>query len=80
MQAHDLYVLASTLAAHRNWSIGTVGAYAANDGKFFLRIEEGGGCTLRTARKVLDWLSENWPDDLEWPRHIPRPSKSKEAA
>ncbi len=80
MQATDLLTLSKALAQHRNWSLSTVSIYAANDGKFFQRIEAGGGCTLRTAHRVVTWFSTNWPDDLAWPRDIPRPPKTKEAA
>lgn len=73
MQATDLKVLAEALAAHRNWSLTTIGAYAANDGKFFSRVAAGGGCTLKTASAVLNWFAQNWPADLEWPRAVPRP-------
>uniref|UniRef100_A4WS10 Uncharacterized protein n=1 Tax=Cereibacter sphaeroides (strain ATCC 17025 / ATH 2.4.3) TaxID=349102 RepID=A4WS10_CERS5 len=62
------------LSRHRNWSLSTVAIYASNDGKFFKRVAEGGGCTLRTAQRVVGWFSENWPDDLEWPAHIARPN------
>lgn len=80
MQATDLLMLSEALAQHRNWSLSTVGFYAANDGKFFQRIQSGGGCTLRTAHRVTVWFADNWPADLAWPRDIPRPPKSKEAA
>lgn len=80
MQATDLLTLANALIRHRNWSLSTVAIYAANDGKFFKRIEEGGGCTLRTAQRVLNWFAANWPDDLDWPPHIPRPTTSKKEA
>ena len=80
MQATDLLTLANAMIRHHNWSLSTVAIYAANDGKFFRRIEDGGGCTLRTAQRVLTWFHENWPEDLEWPRTIPRPTPKKEAA
>ncbi len=80
MQATDLLTLSKMLARHHNWSLSTVALYAANDGKFLRRIEAGGGCTLRTASRVMAWLSTNWPTDLAWPVDIQRPSKVKVAA
>jgi hypothetical protein len=77
MQAHDLLKLAEALSRHRNWSLSTVALYAANDGKFFKRIAESGGCTLRTAQRVVGWFAANWPDDLSWPVDIPRPHPPK---
>lgn len=65
--------------AHTGRRPSTVGNYAVNEGKFFDRIEEGRTCTISTAQKLLGWLSDNWPADLEWPRGVPRPRK-REAA
>ncbi|MDF3420188.1 hypothetical protein HKX23_17705 [Sulfitobacter sp. KE29] len=67
-------------SCHSGLSLATVSTYAANDGKFFRRLDEGAGCTLKTAERVVEWFAANWPDDLEWPRDIPRPSKKKDAA
>lgn len=82
MRTQDLITIASTYSAHVGLKLSTIGAYSVNDGKFFDRLGAGGSCTLRTARRVFDYLSDNWPADLEWPRDIPRPkpSKNKEAA
>jgi len=80
MQATDLLTLANVLARHRNWSLSKVAIYAANDGKFFKRIEEGGGCTLRTAQRVLGWFHKNWAADLEWPQGIERPTQQRKVA
>lgn len=38
------------------------------------------GCTVRTFDRVLTWFNQHWPGDLEWPRDIPRPPKSKKEA
>lgn len=86
MREQDLHKLAELMSADRGLSIGTIGLYAAKDGKFFGRIAGGGGCTLRTANRVVRWFSENWPEDQAWPSDIPRPphprrkSSKKEAA
>lgn len=71
---------ARTYAAHVGLKLTSVGNYAVNDGKFFSRIDAQGSCTYRTGQKLISYLDANWPADLEWPRDIPRPSKSKEAA
>lgn len=39
----------------------TVGNMIVNDGKFFDRIEAGGGCTMATYEKVMCWFKENTP-------------------
>lgn len=76
----QLQALANVLHQHTGLQLSTIGTYGANDGKIFKRWEEGGGCTLRTAELLLRWFSTNWPEDLAWPRDIPRPPKSKVAA
>ena len=38
--------------------------------------------TTRRAARAIQWFSDNWPSDLEWPAEIPRPEpqEPKEAA
>lgn len=80
MERTQLLSLANAYSAHTALKLTTLGAYAVNDGKFFARLEDGGECMPRTAKKVMRWFSEVWPEDLAWPRDIPRPAKSKAAA
>lgn len=80
MKTETLVILAETYAAHRGLALSTVSTYAATDGKFFPELKKGAGCTLRRAARVLTWFSANWPDDLEWPRDIPRPAPKRRVA
>ncbi|MDT8856467.1 hypothetical protein RNZ50_15845 [Paracoccaceae bacterium Fryx2] len=80
MTTQNILSVAQAYAHHSGLKLSTVGAYAVNDGKFFVRLLGGGGCTLKTAARVMAWFSDNWPSDLEWPRDIPRPKPRKEAA
>ncbi|MXY66978.1 MAG: hypothetical protein F4Y47_00255 [Acidobacteriia bacterium] len=32
-----------------------------------------GHVTIRTAARLLQWLSDHWPPHLEWPPDVPRP-------
>lgn len=80
MDTRTLVNLAQAYAAHLGLALSTVATYAANDGKYFRRLDEGAGCTIAKATRIVAWFSENWPDDLEWPADIPRPPKSTEAA
>lgn len=77
----ELFSLAELLSSFTDLKLSTIGTYAANDGKTFARWARGGSCTLPTSERILQWFSDNWPDDLTWPTEIPRPSqtKSKEA-
>lgn len=77
MNLERIVEAARSLAEHTGLKLSTVAVYAVNDGKFFDRIKAGGSCTLRTADRLTRYLSDNWPDDLEWPHDIPRPAPSK---
>ncbi|RDD65020.1 hypothetical protein DU478_17620 [Thalassococcus profundi] len=77
MSTDQLLQLAREFGRHKGLKLSTVGAYTANDGKFFLRIAGGAGCTLNTAMRICQWFSDNWPPDLEWPSDIPRPAPVK---
>ena len=70
---HDIEKLARTFSGHTHLKLSTIANYAVNDGKMFIRFEKGGSCTLKTATRMMNWLSERWPEDLEWPADIPRP-------
>lgn len=39
-------------------SLATIATKVMNDGKFFDRIENGGGFTVRTYEKCMQWFSE----------------------
>lgn len=57
MQPHDLMTLADRYTGHVGIKLSTVGAYSANDGKFFLRLGDGYDCRTKTAQKVADWFT-----------------------
>lgn len=80
MTIEQIRSLADAYSAHTGLKKTTLGVYAVNDGKFFGRLKDGYDCRTKTARKVSEWFSANWPEDLEWPRSIPRPTPSKENA
>lgn len=76
IQTH-MTTLCAAYAAHTNLSHWRVSFLARGDGQFFKRLSEGKGCTVKTAAQVIQWFADSWPSDLEWPRSIPRPSKTK---
>jgi hypothetical protein len=74
---------ATAFAARRNMKLTTLGRKAANDSPFFTRLEESR--TSFTARKydeIIQWFSDHWPADLEWPSAVVRPKRAsmREAA
>ena len=76
----NLLELASLLGTHTNVSHWRVSFLATGNGQFFRNLKDGKTCTTKTAAKVMQWFSDNWPDDLAWPRDIARPAKTKRAA
>lgn len=80
MDKRHLIRLGEAYARHRGLELSTVSTYAAGDGKWLVRLKGPASCTLRKAAAVIQWFSERWPADLEWPNDIPRPDKSKKEA
>ena len=84
MDACGLRRTALRYATARGVSLSTVGLYAVGSGTVFSRLADG-RVTLRTVAAITAWLSDHWPDHLEWPPDVPRPepspaSEAKEAA
>lgn len=81
MEPKTLAKLGEVYGEHMSLKLSTVSTYAAHDGKWLTNLaSEEAGCTLKKFNRVLAWFDANWPADLEWPRHIPRPSKTKKEA
>jgi hypothetical protein len=41
--------------------------------RLFGRLEEGLGYHSTSGENAMQWFSDNWPDDLPWPRSVYRP-------
>lgn len=80
MQTQTIVKLGRLYADHHGKTLSTVSTYAANDGKWLPGLERGASCTLRKAASAVQWFSDHWPEDLEWPRDIQRPVQKKGAA
>lgn len=44
-------------------------------GDFFRGLMAGADCRTSTADRAMQWFSDNWPDDLAWPKDIARPAR-----
>jgi hypothetical protein len=72
---------ATAFAQKRNVKLTTLGRKAANDSPFFTRLKDNR--TSFTARKydeIIQWFSDHWPADLEWPQGVLRPVSAKTKA
>lgn len=82
-QRAALIALTDALAHHQGVTHFAISMRALGKGDFFKRLKEGGDCRTATASRLMAFFVSTWPADLEWPRNIPRPTKtpkSKEAA
>ena len=70
----NLRSCADAFALARGLEVSTVGRLAANDGRFFERIEAGSSFTARKYDETIRWFAGNWPSNAEWPAHVARPA------
>lgn len=54
--------------------VSTVSRYATGSGETIARLRRGHAITTRRAERAFRFLSENWPEPVEWPADIPRPA------
>ena len=60
-------------AAGRGISVSYASRLATGSGDTVVRIEERGmSLTARRARRIIEYLSDHWPEGLEWPPDVPR--------
>lgn len=59
---------------------GIAETYAARritgSGDTLARLDRGMSLTTRRAERIVQWLSDHWPESAEWPTDIPRPAPS----
>lgn len=67
-----------TEATGRRW--GGVSTDASNDGKTFDRIAAGKVVTVQRCERIIQWFSDNWPADCDWPAQVDRPQERSDAA
>ena len=77
MNSNDVIRIARIYAESRCLTMSTLGTYAAGDSRFFSRLTAD-RVTIRRAKRVLQWFSDNWPEGLEWPADIARPAPTLE--
>lgn len=57
-------------------SLSTLSTNLLNGGTQLKRIADGGDLNTRKFEQAMSWLSENWPDNAEWPADVARPAMS----
>ena len=76
MFSKNIYRLASRYAMLRGMSLASLGTYAVRDGTFLKRLPVG-RVTLRRAELLLQYISDNWPEGIDWPSYIDRPKPAR---
>lgn len=51
-------------------AVSRVGCEIARDGKFIMRLKEGGDCTTRTYENAMTWFSRSWPSKSSMPTEL----------
>ena len=72
----QLVALCALFAENTGRSISTVSRHATGSGETIARLRRGHTITTRRAERAFRFLSENWPETVEWPADIPRPGAS----
>jgi hypothetical protein len=76
----SLEVLVERYCLETNRSEGGVLSEAIGNNHILKRAREKPASTkltIRSYERIIQWLSDRWPDDCDWPDSIVRPEKSK---
>ena len=68
--------ICTIFADHTQRRLSTVSRLATGSGETIARLESGRTITIRRAARALQYLSDHWPDDREWPVEVSRPPPS----
>ena len=71
--------LMNTYAKRRRIKLSTLGKHMIGSSTLAERLAEG-RVQIVTIRRVEQWLSDHWPDDLDWPAEVERPEPAREDA
>ncbi len=74
----DILRLADRYATARHIATSTLAREATGSSTWFERCATG-RVTIRSATAVVQWLSDHWPKELEWPVDIVRPESANGA-
>lgn len=55
----------------------TISTRLFNDGKRISILRNGGDIGTRRLSTAIQWFSNNWPTDAEWPSEIEKPPSSR---
>lgn len=70
----SLLALVDAYCAGTRLAEATVSTRVMHDGKRIELIRAGRDIGVRRCREAIQWFSQNWPIDLQWPDRVVRPS------
>ena len=73
---NDTVTLMRLYAKRRRVELTTLGRLMRSSSTVAERLAQG-RVTIATVQRIEQWLSDNWPADLDWPADIPRPAPSR---
>lgn len=74
-QIQQMLRLIDVFAAARGISTSRVTTIVFNSGAMYQRLSAGADITVGRIERAMQWFSDNWPDDLDWPDGIARPAR-----
>ena len=72
---NQVLLLAQRFAGARKIETSTLGRHAVGNSHIFERLGRG-RVMMRTVDRLIHYLSIHWPENLDWPVDIPRPSEA----
>lgn len=73
LMSDALKALVKTYMDATSISASALSVAAGHNDKFVSKVLRGEGVQSRKADELAAWLSDHWPDDVEWPTGLPRP-------
>lgn len=75
----QLALLFHSYAEAKRLSTSTVSRYASGSGAFLHRLDNGATVTMARLQRIVQWFSDHWPEDLDWPADVPRPAPAADS-
>jgi hypothetical protein len=79
-QIEQLLTVVDAYCAARGISEARASTLIFNGGGRIKQLRDGRDIGVLTSLSALRWLSDNWPEEAEWPSDIPRPYSISKAA
>lgn len=73
MMIAQLLQLAEIYCTATGRSMARVSTLIFNDGKKFALLARGTDLNTRSFESAMQWFSDNWPADADWPEAVLRP-------